>query len=125
MKNPIQPLVKDEHNVLRFKQNKIVTDLLNFAQEKGFGLNEIASREYDVEDREQLAQLIGYSLSGFSDLSFVKYETYNTASNMHEHGLDERDARIQYLEDTLNSIRNGLKEAVTSAFNVHPDDLVV
>lgn len=31
------------------------------------------------EDREQFAQLIGYSLSGFADLSYVSNKTYNAA----------------------------------------------
>ena len=71
MKHPMQPLAKDEHGTLRFQQNKIVRDLLEFATSRGFGLNEIAEREYSDEDRQQFAQLIGYSLSGYGELGYV------------------------------------------------------
>jgi hypothetical protein len=75
-KHPVQPLEKDSHGVLRFKENKIVRFLLDAGP---FNLNQIASMPFDNEDREQLAQLIGYSLSGFGELSYVSDETYNKA----------------------------------------------
>lgn len=69
-RNPNQPLVVDNHGVVRFKRNEIVNDLLEFAQQRGFGLNEIAQKTYSREDRNQLAQLIGYSVSGWGSLSY-------------------------------------------------------
>jgi len=76
MKHPIQPLEKDANGVLRFKENKIVGYILDNG---GIDLNQIACVDFNVEDREQFAQLIGYSLSGFGELSYVTDETYNTA----------------------------------------------
>ena len=68
LRHPIQPLVIDEHGVLRFKENKIIRFLM---EKSGFDLNKLAIEKFSVEDREQLAQLIGYSHGGFSELSYA------------------------------------------------------
>jgi hypothetical protein len=68
----MQPIVFDKRRVLRFKENKIVSALLDFSSSKGMSLNEIAVMPFRREDREQLAQLIGYSVSGFGDLSYAR-----------------------------------------------------
>ena len=39
-------------------------------------MNDLNSRVFSIEDREQFAQLIGYSVSGFGDLSYVSDETW-------------------------------------------------
>ena len=75
--HPIQPLEKDPNGVLRFKENKIVRFLLDNG---GYDMNQIATMSFSKEDREQFAQLIGYSLCGFGDLSYVSDETYERAS---------------------------------------------
>ena len=122
-KHPIQPLKLDKYGVLRFKHNDIVIDLLSFASERGFGLNEIACRSYSREDRQQLAQLLGYSLHGYGDLRrYVDDDAYRVAQLMAE-GLDERNARIQHLEKTINSLRAALVAPMAELFGVHPDDL--
>ncbi|WP_343446508.1 hypothetical protein [Enterobacter hormaechei] len=79
-KLPMQPLVIDAHGTLRFKKNLIVRKLLDYATEHGYGLNEMAREEFDAEDRMQLAQLIGYSLSGYGTLSYVTDESYECAA---------------------------------------------
>jgi len=68
---PMQPLING-----RFKENKIVSHCLDFG---GTDLNKIAVMNFSIEDREQFAQLIGYSLCGYSDLSYVTDETYYRA----------------------------------------------
>lgn len=75
-RHPIQPLVFDPNGILRFKENAIVRTLLETSP---LNLNTIASMPFSDEDREQLAQLIGYSLSGFGELSYVKDATYALA----------------------------------------------
>ncbi len=120
MKHPIQPLGKDEHGVLRFKANAIVRFLLDNGP---YDLNQLAVRQFTDEDREQFAQLIGYSLSGVGELGYVKNETYETAARMAGAGQTEDQARIQYLEETLETVRAGLREIVPSVFRIHPDDL--
>ena len=76
MKHPIQPIVQGEHGTYRFKKNKIVEFLLDNGP---FDMNMLAGQEFSTEDREQFAQLIGYSLSGFGELSYVSAETYEVA----------------------------------------------
>ena len=119
MKHPMQPLEKDRHGTIRFKRNAIVDFL---AKNK---LNELAEMDFNNEDWEQLAQLIGYSLNGFSDLSYVNDETIETASIMYGKGQSEVEARIECLEKTLNAVRAGLKQIVPKVFKVHEDDLII
>ena len=59
---------------MRFKVNAIVERLLDFAEERGYSLNELRRKDFSDDDRQQLAQLIGYSLSDYGDLSFVSDE---------------------------------------------------
>ncbi|UJD96780.1 hypothetical protein FS593_05045 [Lelliottia amnigena] len=77
---PMQPMVIDSHGTLRFKENPLVRKLLDVATGAGYGLNAMAIEEHSAEDRMQLAQLIGYSLSGYGDLSYVSNESYNRAA---------------------------------------------
>lgn len=77
---PIQPLFRDPHGQWRFRENKIVTHLLDWASARGMDMNALARLDFTDEDREQFAQLIGYSLNGFADLSYVSDEAYDAAS---------------------------------------------
>lgn len=122
MKNhPIQPVYKDELGTIRFKANAIVTYLLD----KGpFDMNHLVLQDFSQEDREQFAQLIGYSLSGFGELSYTKDETYETASKMAENDISESDAKIEYLTETLETVREGLREIVPNVFRICPEDLI-
>jgi hypothetical protein len=79
---PIQPIVKTEHGILRFKENRQVTALLEHSQLHGFGLNELAFIDHSPEERSQLAQLIGYSVGGWSTLSYVSNEQYSIVSEI-------------------------------------------
>lgn len=70
----------------------------------GIGMNELARLPFPQEDREQFAQLIGYSICGFHELSYVS-ETLHAAVD----ALDtdpgsnsveaERDAAVSALQD--------------------------
>lgn len=77
--HPTQPLKKDRLGTLRFKDNAIVRYLLDWATVRGMSLNELAQLPFSNEDRVQLAQLIGYSLSGFGELSYVSDAAYARA----------------------------------------------
>lgn len=74
-----QPIDIDNNGVLRFRENKIVTYLLDFSTTKGCGMNELARQDFSDEDRMQFAQLIGYSLSGYGTLSYVTDAAYESA----------------------------------------------
>jgi hypothetical protein len=74
--HPMQPIGWHADGVVRFKRNAIVDHLLDECTARGgTDLNQIArmvaSGEFSNEDQVQLAQLIGYSVSGFGDLSYV------------------------------------------------------
>ncbi len=79
----MQPLVVDEHGVVRFRKNAIIDYMLTAGgRGEKFNLNTLAMRfEFSDEDRMQLAQLIGYSVSGYADLSYVSDESYDKASS--------------------------------------------
>lgn len=126
MKNPIQPLVEDSQGVLRFKSNVIVEAMLDHCQKTGFDLNEIARRFCGEEHREdmiQLAQLIGYSLSGFGDLSYVDDDTYRAVGEMHTLGVSELEARLNTVQEELDSLRESLRVPIARLYGRHPDDL--
>lgn len=58
--------------VLRFRANEIVRALLN---ETPMKLNELAAKSFPQKDWEQFYQLIGYSISGYHELSNVSDES--------------------------------------------------
>jgi len=118
-KHPIQPLVQDEYGTQRFQDNKIVRYLLDNGP---FDLNDLAGLPFCREDREQFAQLIGYSLSGFGELSYVSRDTYDIAEKMLTI-TDEKVAELTVLREKLNEIRNLIRQLTTTAFQIHPDDL--
>ena len=107
MKNPFQPF-EMTGNVVRFRRNKIVEDLLDFAQLHGFGLNQIAMRgDYTQDDYEQFMQLIGYSLCGFHEISRVSDKTAKKASKA---ASKQFGRKIQGCRDTGCEIHIGVEE---------------
>ena len=67
--HPQQPTYLDDSGVLRFRENKII----NWLWESGaIDLNKIAMRCFPEEDQRQFAQLLGYSVGGYNDLSYVE-----------------------------------------------------
>jgi hypothetical protein len=119
MNHPIQPLELDG-NVKRFKRNHIVQFLLD--QPGGADMNQLVALNFSKEDHQQFAQLIGYSLSGYGDLSYVDDYAYGVAERVLAGEL-ESQARIAYLENELSQLRNALREPMANLFGRHPDDL--
>lgn len=111
---PIQP-IKDN----RFVQNRIVNAILEVSQ---LDLNDIAGMDFTEQERMQFAQLIGYSLGGFSGLSYVNNVTYHAACEMAS-GATEEQSRTKALRNHIMDICEGLKIAAAAAFEIHPDDL--
>ena len=117
MKNPIQPLLTDEHGVLRFKSNAIVRHLLDTHQT--IGMNQLATMAFTDDDRQQFAQLIGYSLSGYGDLNYVSGLAYDTARTMADKTiLNEDKARIVVLDAALAEAISAAKSASETLANV-------
>lgn len=119
-KHPIQPLEDDGKGVIRFKSNAIVRHLLDNG---GISMNDLARMEFSQEDREQFAQLIGYSHSGSGDLGYVSDEVWCAAQAIYESGVSETEARANYLRDLLLEVRDKTRAGLAALFGVHPDDL--
>lgn len=64
---PDQRVVLDEHGRERYKENTVVRYLLD---EGPFDMNHLARIPFPLEDRQQFAQLIGYSVDGYETLSY-------------------------------------------------------
>lgn len=120
MKHPIQPLVTVA-GVTRFKENKLVRFLLDNGPNN---MNTLALVPFDIEDRVQFAQLIGYSLDGFGELSYVSDEDYETAvARVNNPELSSQEARIQELERKIADIREEMRHPIAHLYCIHPDDL--
>lgn len=129
MKNPIQPVGIADDKCLRFKANKIVRHLLDTHKRRdgmGEDLNDlsfqVAQGVFSTDDYQQLMQLIGYSVSGYGDLSTSDPHVCASVDAI-EAGTDPRDARILALETTLAMLRGALREPMATLFDVHPSDL--
>jgi len=111
MKRPIQPIYKDKDGKPRFLSNKIVEHLLMLCKANGLcDLCKLSMLDFSNEDREQFAQLIGYSLNGFSELDFVSNETYSAAYKIYESGLTEEQARLEYQSETIDAVKSTVKD---------------
>lgn len=87
---PMQPIVIDEHGAPRFKSNQIVIRLLSIASNhSGYTLNDIARGEFNDEERMQFAQLIGYSTSGYGDLSYASEDSVQRADAIAEQLIEK------------------------------------
>lgn len=82
--HPMQPVILLK-GVIRFKANAIVRYLLDSSKDD---LNSLALMPFSAEDWNQFAQLIGYSVSGFGDLSYVFPETVEAADREAEKLLE-------------------------------------
>lgn len=68
MKHPMQAIILDKRGVARFQSNAIIEHLV---ETHAIDLNKLATMTFSKEDHMQLAQLMGYSVSGFGDLSYA------------------------------------------------------
>ncbi len=108
----MQPIEKDRHGVLRFKRNEIVKRLLEFGERHGHDMNHIALGDFTDEDRRQFAQLVGYSVSGYASLPYVRPEDADQAALVAKGGMDPKDARIKALEEQLAEYRRLARRAI-------------
>ena len=96
---PMQPVVKDEDGVLRFRENAIIRHIVDHAgdvvhpgaptidpdtgqpfHQGRLDLGKLMTMDFMQEDREQFAQLMGYSITGYHELSYVSDESAAQAS---------------------------------------------
>ena len=74
--HPVQPVIVDPHGVCRFKANAICRWIIDNGL---VDMNKLAVQGFPNADREQFAQLIGYSVSGAGDLSYFSPEVLERA----------------------------------------------
>ena len=119
MKFPIQPTYIDEHGVKRFKENKVVSYLL---EKGGLDLNYLRGELNDCpDDWEQFAQLIGYSVSGFSDLPYVSEETLNVLDSIEEGDISEDKVRLEYLRSVVYNLKNSAVTLAEKIQEIYPE----
>lgn len=118
MRFPLQP-IKDG----RFVPNRIVRWLLDTYTDMNQVAGHCVHANISDEEQEQFAQLIGYSVHGFGELSYVSNETYEAAIRIDEEGEDELAARVTVLEAELAAARAATRDLAVALFNIHPDDL--
>jgi len=121
----MQPIFVDDSGTLRFRANRVVEYLLDNG---GLDMNALALAAYNHnfsnEDRQQFAQLIGYSLCGYGDLSYVTQQAYDLAfKRANDPEGDAKDQEIALLKQQIQSLRDALRGPMADFFGIHPDDL--
>jgi hypothetical protein len=101
MRHPVQPLIIDKYGVVRFKENMIVKSLKNMSNIHI--LDKIWEGASD-EDKEQLVQLFGQSLSTFRVFPFASPESIAIADTMYREKISEDKARIKWLEERVKGL---------------------
>ena len=86
MRHPMQPIEKAADGVVRFKANAIVRWLIDTNRTN---LNEITMQGFDADDMVQFWQQLGYSVSGYGDLSFIPKDVVRRADRKAERILKE------------------------------------
>lgn len=81
MTQPMQPIVIGKNGTVRFQANAIVCWLCDSGK---LNLNEIAIMPFSDDDHMQIAQLLGYSVSGFGDLPYATAEVVEAADKIAE-----------------------------------------
>lgn len=77
----MRPIIKDSRGVVRFKANAIVNWIVSSGR---LNLNDIFLDGYSIEDIEEFWQLMGYSVSGYGELSFIREKTAAVADAIAE-----------------------------------------
>ena len=75
---PMQPIYVDGDGIVRFRRNAIVDYLHDTKVFNPNSISAILSR-FPIEDVEQFWQMLGPSVSGYGDLSFIRKETIKAA----------------------------------------------
>lgn len=98
---PMQPVVKDSDGRPRFRENAIIRYIVDHAadvvhpgapaidpttgkpyHQGKLDLGKLRSMDFPQEDMEQFAQLMGYSISGYHELSYVSDESCSQANHL-------------------------------------------
>jgi hypothetical protein len=117
--HPVQPLYRDRGQ-LRFRKNAIVEFLLD---QGPFDMNKIAVMDFSREDREQFAQLIGYSHDGAGTLSYFGDEAWSAALQAYRSGQDSWQALAQVSQKRLNAFKEAMRQPIADLYLIDSSDL--
>lgn len=84
----MREIVFDDQGNIRFKANAIVAWLFDTQR---INLNEIVMHKWPIEDQEEFWQMLGYSVSGYGDLSFARPETVAAADEIAQQMLESKE----------------------------------
>lgn len=118
--HPMQPVSLDKDGVMRFKPNQIINHLFDTGK---LDLNQLATMKFSNNDREQIAQLLGYSVSGYGDLSYVSRESLAVADAMclpENMAKSELQLQNEHLRDELKLFRDTMAQACIETFGTDP-----
>jgi len=114
MKHPVQNQCFDENGVKRFKENKLISWLIDQLPN---GLNDLSmahqTKGFDDADYDQILQQIGYSVS---NIPFRNKELHHITDN------GNADAETHY-ESAYLALKEKMIPVITDLFNIHKDDL--
>jgi hypothetical protein len=106
------------NGVARFRENKIIRFLL--ATHPTVDLNHIAAANFSREDRIQMTQLIGYSVSGAGDLSTTPVRVATAADQIVERALEKQGITTDSLLTARKAGCRALLERVLRPTEVPP-----
>lgn len=96
MKHPRQPIgfTDEDPPVVRFKGNAIIRWMLKQGEAgRQFDLNSIDTYAFPADDLVQFWQLLGYSVSGYGDLSFIPDNEKDACDAIAEELVAERKSK--------------------------------
>lgn len=116
MKHPIQPIIKDEKSVFRFKMNAIVRFLIN--THPNVDMNILAEMQFTKDDRQQFLQLIGSSFYGYCDMNDSDPDVIKrvdkllakSSKDAFDCGETGKKARIKTLEASVLELQKKIDE---------------
>ena len=104
-KYKMQPIVIDKNGTPRFAENRIISKLLEVARIAEYDLNcihmDAQEGKFSIEEIEQFNQLIGYSVSGFGEISCHRGLTIKNADKKGR----KATSRKEIMSETVLDIR--------------------
>lgn len=102
---PLQPVMTDRDGTRRFVENRIIRDLVEFSAMHGRGMHAIAEGDYTDQERQQFAQLNGYSIRGYGELSYVDDIAYEQACAQSDGENPEHVQQLLLLEVVQDALK--------------------
>jgi hypothetical protein len=116
----MQPIYVDAMGTKRFSMNRIVRFLLDHGP---YDINDLAAMPFSNADLRQFAQLIGYSVSGYSELSYGGCKEEVLSTKILDDNVSHLEAENAELKRKLAAVTDSARVMMTELFRIHADDL--